>query len=165
MAKCTTTYGRGIYSSISKLSTYYSLHKVFLLVESPPGSTGLAVPSSADDYRHLLPLHNRKVADIWQLTFKCSSPATESYLEAQLVRTRQAICQVAGSSPSLSYCHFSPASFTSFNWFSSFLFKNFDHVRSDSQVWSTFNNGGCTLLVVPSSAGQAGPLLPAVSPQ
>ena len=135
MAKCTTTYERGIYSSISKLSTYSSLHKVVFLVESPPGSTGLAVPSSADHYSHLLPLHNRKVVDIWQLTFKCSSPATESYLVAQLVRTRQAICQVAGSSPSLNYCHFSPTFFTSFNCFSSFLFNNFGWtVRSGAHL-------------------------------
>ena len=42
---------------------------------------------------------------------------------AQLVRAWQAICQVVGSSPSLSHCHFFPPSLFPFI---SFLLTNFD---------------------------------------
>ena len=52
--------------------------------------------------------------DLWQLSLKYSNSATELPGDsvAQLVRAWQAICQVTGSSPSLSHCLFFPSLFS-----------------------------------------------------
>ena len=52
--------------------------------------------------------------DHWQLSLKYMNSDTElpSDSVAQLVRACQAICQVMGSSPSLSHCLFFPFSFS-----------------------------------------------------
>ena len=57
---------------------------------------------------------------------------------AKLVRAWQAICQVAGSSPSLSHCQFIPS--FSFTFHLSFL-MTLARLRSDCQVWSMFTTG------------------------
>ena len=71
--------------------------------------------------------------DPWQLSLKYSNSVTElpSDLLVQLVRAWQAICQVTGSSPSLSHCLFSPSFSLTFlsHWF-------WYRLRSDCQVWS-----------------------------
>ena len=53
--------------------------------------------------------------DRWQLGLKYSNSATElpSDSVVQLVRAWQGICQVMGSSPSLSHCHSLPSFFSS----------------------------------------------------
>ena len=55
--------------------------------------------------------------DAWQLSLKFSNSTTELPGDsvAQLVRAWQAICQVAGLSPFLSHCPFSPLSYFYFS--------------------------------------------------
>ena len=63
----------------------------------------LATPSSSN-----MPAWYPLRLDPWQLSLKYSNSATELLGDsvAQLVRAWQAICQVVGSSPALSHCHF-----------------------------------------------------------
>ena len=55
-----------------------------------------------------MPVWNLLRLDPWQLSLKYSNSATvlSGDSVAQLVRAWQAICQVVGSSSSLSHCHF-----------------------------------------------------------
>ena len=72
--------------------------------------------------------------DPWQLSLKYSNSTTELPNDsvAQLARAWQAICQVMGSSPSLSHSHFFP----------SFFLSDIDQVK----VWlSGLNNWACAL--------------------
>ena len=61
---------------------------------------------------HTLPIEHASLLsarlDPWQLSLKHLNSVTELLgdLVAQLVRAWQTICQVVGSSPSLSHCHF-----------------------------------------------------------
>ena len=76
--------------------------------------------------------------DPWQLSLKYLNSATEfpSDLVAQLVRAWQAICQVAGSSASLSYCIFSLSFFLIFTSHLSFS-MTLTRLRSDCHCMQT----------------------------
>ena len=70
--------------------------------------------------------------DPWQLSLKYSNSATElpSDSVAQLVRAWQAICQVAGSSPSLSHCQFLfPLYFFHSHWLWLGWLSGLEHVK------------------------------------
>ena len=83
--------------------------------------TGLQPPPT-HTHTHI---HTNMPACIWQLTTELPND-----LVAKLVRTCEAICQVAGLSPSLSHS-FSSISHLSFSMTLTML-------RSDCQVWSMF---------------------------
>ena len=91
----------------------------------------LATPSPSD-----MPAWYLLQLDPWQLSLKYSNSATELSSDSvpQLVRAWQAICQFAGSSPSLSHCQFLfPLYFSLYFFLSLWVWLS---LRSDCQVWS-----------------------------
>ena len=98
----------------------------------------LATPSPLD-----MPAQYPLRLDPWQLSLKYLSSATELPGDsvAQLVKAWQAICQVAGSSPSLSHCHFLSSHFFLSHWL-------WVGLRSDCQVWSMSKIWVCALSFV-----------------
>ena len=89
----------------------------YLKSEPVPLHFALPTPSPSD-----MPAWYPLWLDPWQLSLKYLNSATELLSDsvAQLVRAWQAICQVVGSSPSLSHCHFL------FFLFITFILTDFD---------------------------------------